>query len=76
MKHHIFVSVQGGVAEVCEETVPSGIVVEILDFDNFAGDPEGELSKWSPELREYWLANHAQWGRCHNDCACRAIRRR
>lgn len=32
MKHHIFVTVQGGVAEVCEDTVPVGIVVEILDF--------------------------------------------
>jgi len=54
MEHKIFVSVQGGVAEVCEETVPAGIVVEILDFDNFAADPERELSLWSPELREYW----------------------
>ncbi len=26
MKHHIFVAVQCGVAEVCEETVPAGIV--------------------------------------------------
>ncbi len=39
MKHKIFVSVQAGVAEVCEETVPAGIVVEILDFDNFAANP-------------------------------------
>jgi hypothetical protein len=44
MRHHIFVTVQGGVAEVCEETVPAGIVVEILDFDNFDADPERELS--------------------------------
>ena len=35
MEHKIFVSVQGGVAEICEETVPPGIVVEILDFDNW-----------------------------------------
>ena len=60
MEHKVFVTVQGGVAEICEETVPPGIVVEILDFDNFAGDPEGELSRWSPELRGYWLANHAR----------------
>ena len=33
MEHKIFVAVQGGVAEVCEETVPAGIAVEILDFD-------------------------------------------
>jgi hypothetical protein len=60
MEHKIFVSVQGSVAEVCEETVPAGIVVEILDFDNFAVDPERELSLWSPELGEYWAKNHAQ----------------
>jgi hypothetical protein len=53
MRHHIFVTVQGGVAAVCEETVPAGIVVEILDFDNFAANPERELCLWSP-LREYW----------------------
>lgn len=75
MKHHIFVTVQGGVAEVCEDTVPLGIVVEILDFDNFAADPERELSMWSPELRAYWLANHACWGRCDKRCPCRAMKR-
>jgi hypothetical protein len=74
MARKVFVTVQGGVAEVCEDTVPAGIVVEILDFDNFAGDPEGELFKWSADLREYWLANHALWGRCHKDCPCRALR--
>lgn len=71
MEHKIFVSVQRGVAEVCEETVPAGIVVEILDFDNFNANPERELSLWSPELREYWAKNHAQWGRCGDDCPCR-----
>ena len=55
MKHHIFVTVQGGVAQVCEDTVPPGVVVEILDFDNLAGDEENEMSHWSPELREYWM---------------------
>jgi len=40
MKHRIFITVQGGVAEVCEHTLPPGIVVEILGFDNLAGDPE------------------------------------
>lgn len=44
MKHHIFVTVQGGVTEVCE------VVVEILDFDNMEGDEVGEMSRWSPEL--------------------------
>ena len=71
VQHKIFVSVQGGVAEVCEETVPTGIAVQILDFDNFAANPEGELSLWSPELREFWAKNHAQWGRCGSDCPCR-----
>ena len=74
MKSYIFVTVQGGVAQVCEETVPAGIVVEILDFDNFAANPQRELSLWSPELREYWTKNHAQWGRCGNDCPCRVKR--
>ena len=76
MKDHIFVTVQGGVAEVCEDTVLDGIVVEILDFDNFDANPESELSLWSPELREYWARKHAQWGRCGNDCPCRVMRRR
>ena len=70
MKHHIFVTVQGGVAEVCEETVPSGVVVEILDFDNMEGDEVGEMSRWSPELREYWKRNHKDWGRCSDACPC------
>jgi hypothetical protein len=74
MEHKVFVTVQGGVAEVCEDTVPPGIVVEILDFDNFTANPEQEIFSWSPELRDYWLANHAQWGRCHKDCVCRTMR--
>ena len=60
MKHHIFVTVQGGVAEVCEEKLPPGVVAEILDFDNFAADPEAELLSWSLELRAYWTMNHAR----------------
>jgi hypothetical protein len=70
----MFVTVQGGVAEVCEETVPAGIAVEIRDFDNFAANPERELSFWSQELREYWAKKNAQWGRCQNDCPCRVKR--
>ena len=30
----IFITVSGGVAYVCEDTVPAGIRVEIIDFDN------------------------------------------
>ncbi len=70
MKHHIIVTVQGGVAEVCEDTLPPGIVVEILDFDNMAADEEGEMSRWSPELRGYWKTNHESWGRCRDGCPC------
>ena len=70
MEHHIVVTVQGGVAEVCEETVPPGVVVEILDFDNMAGDEQSEMSHWSPELRAYWKRNHKSWGRCRDGCPC------
>lgn len=70
MKHHIFVTVQGGVAEVCEDTLPPGVVVEILDFDNFEADQEHEISGWSRELREYWMKNHKSWGRCREGCPC------
>jgi hypothetical protein len=70
----IFVTVQGGIAEACEETVPKEIDVEILDFDNFEVDPEREVSCWSKELREYWLTNHKAWGRCKKDCPCRFMR--
>jgi hypothetical protein len=68
MRHHIIVTVQGGVAEVCEDTVPSGCVVEIPDIGNLAGDAEGEASYWSPELKEYWMKNHKDWGRCGQRC--------
>ena len=70
MKHHIVVSVQGGVAEVCEDTLPPGVVVEILDFDNLGADHEHEMSCWSPQLREYWMKNHKDWGRCREGCPC------
>jgi hypothetical protein len=50
IKPPIIVMMQGGVAEVCEDALPPGIAVEILDFDNFAGNPEEVLSSLSPEL--------------------------
>lgn len=70
MEHHIFVTVQGGVAEVCEDTLPPGVVVEILDFDNMTANEESEMPHWSPELREYWKRNHKGWGRCTDGCLC------
>ena len=74
MGQKIFVTVQGGVAEVCEETVPEGIVVEMLDFDNMETDPAKEMSYWSPELRQYWEKNHKDWGHCGNDYPCKRFR--
>jgi len=53
MTKKIFVTVSGGCAYVIEDTVPRGIEVEIIDFDNIdAGD-----SFPSEEAREY-CANH------------------
>ena len=74
MDHKIFVTVQGGVAEVCEDTVPRGVVVEVLDFDNLEADPAKEISSWSPDLRQYWLGNHKDWGRCGKNCPCKHVR--
>jgi hypothetical protein len=67
----IFVTVHNGTAEVCEDTVPYGIDVEILDFDHLANDPKLEITAWSPELRDYWRKRHKEWGRCERDCPCR-----
>lgn len=48
--HKIFVSVRGGVAYVEDDTVPKGIEIEIVDFDNIeAGDDYP-----SEEAREYF----------------------
>ena len=58
MEQKIFITVQGGVAEICEDTVPAGVVVEVLDFDNLEADPVEEMSYWSPELHRYWHRNH------------------
>ena len=74
MDHKIFVTVQGGVADVCEDTVPRGVVVEVLDFDNLEADPLEETSSWSRELHQYWERNHKDWGRCEADCPCRRVR--
>ena len=71
VRKRIFVTVQGGHAELCEDTVPDGIEVEILDFDLLAADPRREISCWSKELRAYWTENHKVWGRCGPGCPCR-----
>jgi hypothetical protein len=52
----IFVIVSGGVAEVCEDTVPQGYEVEIIDFDNIRdGDeyPSPEAVKYA--TKEGWV---------------------
>jgi hypothetical protein len=74
VQHKIFVTAQGGIAEVCGDTVPSGIVVEVLDFDNLETDPAKEMSHWSPELREYWQSNHKDWDSCGTNCPCGCAR--
>jgi spore coat polysaccharide biosynthesis protein SpsF (cytidylyltransferase family) len=48
----IFITVSGGVAYVCEDTVPAGIQVEIIDFDNLNDCPD-EYGRLSPEARAY-----------------------
>jgi len=74
VEQKLFITVQGGVAEVCDDTVPSGVVVEVLDFDHLEADPVEEMSCWSPELRQYWHRNHKDWGRCEADCPCQRVR--
>jgi hypothetical protein len=58
-------------AEVCEDTVPEGLEVEILDFDNFEQDAASEMAGWPEELKRYWLVHHPAWGRCGLHCPCR-----
>ena len=48
--HRIFLTVQAGCAEVCEDTLPRGVVVEILDFDGLTANPVDEMSAWLSEL--------------------------
>jgi len=48
----IFITVSGGVAYVCEDTVPPGTRVEIIDFDNLNESAE-EYARLSPEARSY-----------------------
>jgi hypothetical protein len=53
----IFVTVTGGCAYVMEDTVPQGLSVEIIDFDNIgAGDnfPSEEALKYCAEHDLYY----------------------
>jgi hypothetical protein len=49
----ILIAVKGGVAYVVDETVPKGIAIEIIDFDNLEdlGDPT--TPKFSGTARKY-----------------------
>lgn len=69
----IFVTIQEGYGEVCEDTVPDGIEVEILNFDLLTTDPRAEIPWWSKELRAYWRKNHKAWGRCEPGCPCQRL---
>ena len=48
----IFITVSGGVAYVCEDTVPAGVRVEIIDFDNL-NESADEFARLSPEAQAY-----------------------
>ena len=53
--HKIFVRVSGGCAEVCQDTVPAGVEVEVVDFDNIeAGDsfPSAEAEAYFADETE------------------------
>jgi len=52
----IFITVSGGVAEVMDDTVPSGYLAEVIDFDNIeAGDdfPSKEARAYCERNRLY-----------------------
>jgi hypothetical protein len=69
----IFVTIQAGRGEVCHETVPEGVDVEILNFDLLAQEPMQEIPWWSADLRDYWQENHKSWGRCEPACPCHRL---
>jgi len=48
----IFITVSGGVAYVCEDTVPHGTRVEIIDFDHL-NESVDEFARLSPEAQSY-----------------------
>jgi spore coat polysaccharide biosynthesis protein SpsF (cytidylyltransferase family) len=48
----IFITVSGGVAYVCEDTVPAGIRVEIIDFDHL-DESADEYARLSTEAQAY-----------------------
>jgi hypothetical protein len=53
----ILVSVSDGVAEVIDSTVPKGIEIEIVNFDNLRESGREEFAKLSKAAQEYVLAD-------------------
>jgi spore coat polysaccharide biosynthesis protein SpsF (cytidylyltransferase family) len=54
----VFITVSGGVAYVCDDTVPAGIRVEIIDFDNLK-ESANEFARLSPEAQAYVKSHFA-----------------
>lgn len=62
---HILVRVDGGVATVVESTVPEGVVVEIVDFDNLRLTAKCNEDDWkylSPEAKAFAKKELLSWG--------------
>ena len=53
----ILISVNGGVAEVIDETVPAGFQVEIVDWDNYREAPEVTYARLSDAGKAFIDAN-------------------
>lgn len=49
----ILVVVRGGVAEVVEDTVPNGVSVEIIDFDNLEDLSDPTTPKFSRTAQKF-----------------------
>lgn len=49
----ILVIVRGGVADVVEDTVPNGVTVEIIDFDNLEDLSDPTTPKFSWTARKF-----------------------
>jgi hypothetical protein len=50
---NILITVSGGVADVVEKTVPKGIRVEIIDFDNLQDLSDPTTPKFSNAAQKY-----------------------
>ena len=55
----VFITVSGGVAYVCEDTVPTGVRVEIIDFDNL--NESAEEYAWLSAEAQAYVRTHFLW---------------